>query len=182
MLMPVNLSRRLLSALGLAIALVTIIPCVHAQQQPVTMEVTAYCKCGECNGYHRGTWKALKLDQWNRYNSDGSRYTGKTASGGGLAEPRTALLSTDSVKKPWTVPGKVLLPWRAKQRLGTIAADTDYYPFGTRMYVPGWGWGVVEDRGSAIKGPNRIDIFFSAHSETQHWGRQTLAVTVQPTG
>ena len=155
-----------------------------AQQQSVAMEVTAYCKCGKCNGYKRGSWKYLKVDQWNRYVSEGShkgdRYTGKTASGGKLAEPRAGLISGETVKKPWTAPGKVIMPWRAKERPGTIAADTAYYPFGTRMYVPGWGWGVVGDRGSAIKGPNRIDIFFNTHGETTSWGRQNLSVTVEP--
>lgn len=133
-------------AFGTAVALA-------GQQQAVTMEVTAYCDCGECNGYKRGSWKFLKLDKWNRYDSSGNRYTGKTASGGELKEPRAGLLSGETIQKPWTVPGKVVMPWRAKQRLGTIAADTTYYPFGTRMYVPGWGWGIVGDRGSAIKGP-----------------------------
>ena len=61
----------------------------------------------------------------------------------------------------------------------TIAADTKYYPFGTRMYIPGWGWGVVEDRGGAIKGPNRIDLYFNSHSEALQWGRCKLPVTIQ---
>jgi hypothetical protein len=155
----------------------------RAEQRTIPMEVTAYCDCGECNGYKRGSWKFLKLDKWNRYVSEGGRkgekYTGKTASGGKLVEPRSGLISKDTVTKPWTVPGKVVLPWRARQRLGTIAADTDYYPFGTLMYVPGWGWGQVGDRGGAIKGPQRIDIFFSGHGETKQWGRQQLNVTVQ---
>jgi 3D (Asp-Asp-Asp) domain-containing protein len=45
--------------------------------------------------------------------------------------------------------GCVVVQWRARD--GTIAADTDSYPFGTRMFVPDWGWGVVEDRGGAIQ-------------------------------
>lgn len=154
--------------------------CEVVARQTVRMEVTAYCDCGECNGYHRGSWKFLKLDHWNRYtDASGRRYTGKTASGGRLVEPRAGLLSTESVKRPWTVPGKVVFPWRAKSRMGTIAADTRYYPFGTRMYVPGWGWGVVGDRGGAIKGPNRIDIFLNSHGDTRQWGRQTVDVTVE---
>ena len=48
----------------------------------------------------------------------------------------------------WVVVGGVV-QWRARD--GTIAADTDSYPFGTRMFVPDWGWGVVEDRGGAIQ-------------------------------
>lgn len=43
----------------------------------------------------------------------------------------------------------VTLQWKAKD--GTIAADTHHYPFGTRFFVPGWGWGSVQDRGGAIK-------------------------------
>jgi 3D (Asp-Asp-Asp) domain-containing protein len=38
-----------------------------------------------------------------------------------------------------------------KASKGTIAADTRYYPYGTVMKIPGYGKGVVEDTGSAIK-------------------------------
>ena len=61
---------------------------------------------------------------------------------------------------------------------GTIAADTKYYPFGTRMYVPGYGWGVVQDRGSAIKGPDRIDLYFESHQDALKWGRRRLQVKI----
>lgn len=62
-------------------------------------------------------------------------------------------------------------------RKGTIAADTTRYPFGTRMYVPGYGWGTVEDVGSAIKG-DRLDVWFSSHKRALEWGRKVLEVTV----
>lgn len=154
---------------------------IHADSQR-TMEVTAYCPCGKCNSYSRGSWKMLKLDQWNRYVNAGSdkgrKYTGKTASGDKLKKPRAGIISKETVTKPQTIPGKVLMPWNMKSQLGTIAADTSYYPFGTKMYIPGWGWGVVTDRGGDIKGPDRLDIFFSNHSKTQAWGRQKLAVTI----
>lgn len=40
------------------------------------------------------------------------------------------------------LPARLLFfPWRLLPRHGTIAADTTYYPFGTRMFVPGYGWG-----------------------------------------
>ncbi len=64
-----------------------------------------------------------------------------------------------------------------KARKGTIAADLSKYPFGTRMYVPGYGWGVVHDIGSAIKG-NHIDVFFRSHKAALKWGRKVLVVTV----
>ncbi len=65
-----------------------------------------------------------------------------------------------------------------KARGGTIAADTAHYAFGTRMYVPGYGYGTVHDRGGKIKGPARIDLFFSSHREALRWGRQQLDVVV----
>jgi len=64
-----------------------------------------------------------------------------------------------------------------KARLGTIAADTSVYPFGTKIFVPGYGWGVVEDRGGAIKG-QRIDLFFNSHRDALQWGRKRVVVEV----
>jgi 3D (Asp-Asp-Asp) domain-containing protein len=60
---------------------------------------------------------------------------------------------------------------------GTIAADTRYYPFGTIMYVPGYGWGRVEDIGSAIKGQH-IDLYFPTHQQALEWGREQKTVKV----
>ncbi len=59
-----------------------------------------------------------------------------------------------------------------RAKYGTIAADTNYYPFGTIMYVPGYGYGVVEDRGGDIKGKHRIDLWFPNESRAFKWGRQ----------
>ena len=65
----------------------------------------------------------------------------------------------------------------AKAKPGTIAADTKKYPFGTIMYVPGYGYGRVEDRGSAILGEH-IDLFFERHKDALQWGRQRLDVRI----
>lgn len=59
----------------------------------------------------------------------------------------------------------------------TIAADTNVFPFGTRLKIPGYGWGTVEDRGGAIQG-QRIDLFFRTHKEALQWGRKTVTVQV----
>jgi 3D (Asp-Asp-Asp) domain-containing protein len=64
---------------------------------------------------------------------------------------------------------------RAKK--GVIAADIPIYPYGTKMYVPGYGWGVVHDKGRKIKG-NHIDVFFKSHKVAVQWGRKRLWVTV----
>jgi len=60
---------------------------------------------------------------------------------------------------------------------GTIAADIRRYPFGTKMYVPGYGWGEVHDTGSALKG-NHIDVFFSDRDDALEWGRKYLKVVI----
>ncbi len=62
-------------------------------------------------------------------------------------------------------------------KVGTLAADTSRYPFGTMMYIPGYGYGRVEDRGGAIKG-DHIDLFFKTHKEALEWGRQQRQVRV----
>ena len=67
----------------------------------------------------------------------------------------------------------------AKAKKGTIAADTRYYPYGTVMKIPGYGKGVVQDTGAAIKGPNRIDIYFRTRKKALQWGRQRLTVKVK---
>jgi len=59
---------------------------------------------------------------------------------------------------------------------GTIAAPSSY-PFGTVMYVPGYGWGTVQDRGGAIKN-DKLDLYFKSHKKALEWGRQRLTVTV----
>lgn len=156
-----------------------------AKHRVQTMEVTAYCGCGQCCEWERGSWKCLKLDFWNRYVSEGSRageaYTGLTASGTKPKEPRPGLFSADSLMHPWMIPVRIVFfPWLLLPRDGTIAADTRYYPFGTRMYVPGYGYGVVEDRGGAIKGSRRLDIFYRSHGKALQWGRKNVDVTIYP--
>lgn len=67
----------------------------------------------------------------------------------------------------------------ARAKKGTLAADTRYYPYGTVMKIPGYGKGVVQDTGAAIKGPNRIDVYFPSRKKALQWGRQRLTVKVK---
>ena len=146
------------------------------------MEVTGYCGCGECCGWERGSWKYLKLNFWNKYIRSGKNagrpYSGLTASGTKPHEPKPGLLSVDSLENPWMIPPRLIFPWLWFPRDGTIAADTRYYRFGTRMYVPGYGYGVIEDQGGAIKGPARLDVFYNSHTDARIWGRQKVDVEI----
>jgi 3D (Asp-Asp-Asp) domain-containing protein/peptidoglycan hydrolase CwlO-like protein len=60
---------------------------------------------------------------------------------------------------------------------GTVAVDTNVFPFGTKMYIPGYGDGVAADRGTAIIG-RIIDIWFPTCAQARAWGRKTLTITV----
>ncbi len=66
-----------------------------------------------------------------------------------------------------------------KTTLGTIAAGPDT-PFGTIMFVPDYGLGVVEDRGGAIKGKRRLDLYCGkgekAYQEAKEWGVQNQKI------
>ena len=61
-------------------------------------------------------------------------------------------------------------------RKGTVAADPKIWKIGTRLSIPGYGDGVVEDLGGAIRG-RHIDVWFPTHEEARKWGRRWLRVT-----
>ena len=155
--------------------------CSRSEQR--VMEVTAYCGCGKCCGWERGSWLFLKLDVWNRYVSHGpdagEHYSGLTASGTKPRQYNPGLISVDSLAHPWMIPVRIVLfPWLLMEHPGSIAADERYFPFGTEMAIPGYGKGVVEDRGSAIVGPSRIDVYFRWHGSAIAWGRKRVEVDV----
>jgi 3D (Asp-Asp-Asp) domain-containing protein len=61
---------------------------------------------------------------------------------------------------------------------GAVAVDRNYYPFGTRFEIPGYGAATAVDTGGAIKGPFRLDAWFSTHRQAIQFGRQVLPVKV----
>lgn len=65
-----------------------------------------------------------------------------------------------------------------KARHGTVAADLRLFPFGTRLRVPGYGIGEVEDVGGAVRGAH-VDLWFPSHREAKRWGTRRLKVEVE---
>ena len=65
---------------------------------------------------------------------------------------------------------------------GTLAADTRYYPMGTVIYIPGYGYGVVEDRGGDIKGRHRLDLFYNTHKEALNGAARSSKWWFSPRG
>lgn len=64
----------------------------------------------------------------------------------------------------------------------TIAADLDVFPIGTVLFIPDYGYGVVADKGSAIKG-DKLDLYFSTVDDVyEQWGKKTVDVYVVEEG
>jgi RHS repeat-associated protein len=59
---------------------------------------------------------------------------------------------------------------------GTVAADRRI-PFGTKVIIPGYGEGIVLDRGGVIKGL-RFDVWFPTERQALEWGRRTLPIYI----
>lgn len=60
----------------------------------------------------------------------------------------------------------------------TIAADLTVFPIGSILFIPGYGYGVVADKGGAIKG-NKLDLFYETVEEVyDNWGKKALEVYV----
>ena len=60
----------------------------------------------------------------------------------------------------------------------TIAADLDVFPLGTILWIPGYGYGVVADKGGAIKG-NRLDLYYETVEDVYaEWGKKELDVYI----
>lgn len=66
-------------------------------------------------------------------------------------------------------------------RRGYVAADWSVFPPGTRLYIPGYGEAVVEDRGGAVKGLH-LDLFVDTRDEALRWGVKKMEVFVLEKG
>lgn len=54
-------------------------------------------------------------------------------------------------------------------KVGTVAVDKSVIPYGTKLYIPGYGFGVAQDTG--VSG-NHIDVFFDTEAECTKFGRK----------
>jgi murein DD-endopeptidase MepM/ murein hydrolase activator NlpD/3D (Asp-Asp-Asp) domain-containing protein len=72
-------------------------------------------------------------------------------------------------------PGYGITSTGAKAQRGVIAVDPRVIPYGTHMYIPGYGYGVALDTGGAIKG-QKIDLFYNTVQEANDWGRRWVTI------
>lgn len=64
----------------------------------------------------------------------------------------------------------------------TVAADLSVFPIGTILFIPEYGFGVVADKGGAIKG-NRVDLYYETVDDVYtYWGKKEIDVYVVEMG
>jgi 3D (Asp-Asp-Asp) domain-containing protein len=60
----------------------------------------------------------------------------------------------------------------------TVAADLSVFPIGTILFIPGYGYGVVADKGGAIKG-DKVDLYYETVEDVYNkWGKKEIDVYV----
>ena len=60
----------------------------------------------------------------------------------------------------------------------TVAVDPRYIQYGTEVIIDGVTY-IAEDCGGAIKGNNRIDLYFNSHIDALKFGKQTKIVRIK---
>lgn len=68
-----------------------------------------------------------------------------------------------------------------KPKRGTIAVDPKRIPYGTKLYIPEYGYGIVEDTGSALrkdKNNIRIDVYMDTYEEAIEWGKKEMIIYI----
>jgi 3D (Asp-Asp-Asp) domain-containing protein len=62
---------------------------------------------------------------------------------------------------------------------GIVAVDPAVIPLGSKLYIPGYGWGVAADTGGAIVG-NKIDVWYPSSGQCYSWGVRNVTIKVFP--
>lgn len=64
---------------------------------------------------------------------------------------------------------------------GITVAGPAWVSLGTRVYIPGVGRRIVQDRMALrFRRQKRFDVYFDSHREAARFGIQQLVVTLQP--
>lgn len=87
----------------------------------------------------------------------------------------TAYSPVGGAKSAHTASGRKAV--RNPNGYSTIAVDPSIIPYGTKLYVQGYGFAIAADCGSAIKG-NKIDVFFDTKAEALKWAVKYVKVYV----
>lgn len=169
-----NAPKNILSVIALAVAAMTVLPaCKAVPNEPSAPEAVPVAEqSADASGY---TWFAKK----------GQRRAARHQAAPAPAAENEAALQRVVVTGYCSCPeccgpdATGITAMGTKAQLGTIAADTSVFPFGTQLNVPGYGDGIVEDTGSKVKGFH-IDLWFPSHAEARAWGSREMFVVMPP--
>lgn len=78
----------------------------------------------------------------------------------------TAYYAVNGVGKTYTSSGRLAV--RNTEGYSTVAVDPRVIPYGTRLFIEGYGFAVAADTGTNIVG-NTIDVFFNTYKEACSW-------------
>lgn len=78
----------------------------------------------------------------------------------------TAYWAVRGVGRTFTGSGRRAI--RNPRGYSTIAVDKKLFPYGTKLFIEGYGFAVAADTGTAIVG-NTIDVFFNTRAEACNW-------------
>lgn len=109
--------------------------------------------------------ETLDLDQYKKHEVVATGYTAGAESTGKTPDHPAYGITYSGVKV-------------TRDLYSTIAADLDVFPIGTILYIPDYGYGIVADKGGAIRG-NKIDLYYPTVEEVyEEWGKKTVDVYV----
>lgn len=76
-----------------------------------------------------------------------------------------------------TITALGLKPVRDPSGLSTIAVDPSVLPLGAKVDIPGYGYAISSDTGSAIKG-NIIDLYMNSEADCYAWGKRSVTLYI----
>ena len=62
--------------------------------------------------------------------------------------------------------------------VGPVAVDPSVIPLGTRLYIPGYGFGVAQDTGGSFISGNTVDLFMNTEAECRSWGIRSVKIYI----
>ena len=87
----------------------------------------------------------------------------------------TAYSAIHGIGKTYTASGRKAV--RNPNGYSTIAVDPSVIPFGTKLFVEGYGFAIAADSGTGVLG-NSIDVFFDTYKESCNWAVKHVKVYI----
>ena len=62
---------------------------------------------------------------------------------------------------------------------GTVAVNPKRFPYGTKFYIEGYGYGIGLDTGGAMrKNSNKLDLYMDTYEQAINWGKREIEVII----